>query len=60
MEAIRRVCVLAIIALLWWLFLGAKMVAVGRTDGQLPLLICTGLLIALAAWIQGSGRTTRP
>ena len=50
---------LAIIALLWWLFAVGKMVAGGSTDGQLPLLIGTGLLIVLAFWVQGSGKAAR-
>jgi hypothetical protein len=57
-KVIRRIGVLAVIALLWWLFAVGKLVAVGSTDGQLPLAILTGLLIALAFWIQGSGRAT--
>ena len=57
MNALRRIRVLAIIALVWWLFAVGKMV--GSTDGQLPLLIGTGFLIALAWWIQGSGKAAR-
>jgi hypothetical protein len=58
-KIIRRIRVLAIIALVSWLFAVGKLIAVGSTDGQLPLVIATGLLIALAFWIQGSGRAAR-
>jgi hypothetical protein len=50
--------VLAIIALVWWLCAVGKMVAVGSTDGPLPLVIALDFS-SLAFWIQGSGRAAR-
>jgi len=52
MEAIRRVCILAVIAISFWLFAIGKMVAFGTTGGQLPLLVAMGLLIALAVRLR--------
>lgn len=57
MEAVRRVRILAVIAIAFWLFAVAKMVAFGTTGGQFPLLIGMGLLlIAYAVRLQVRSR----